>query len=110
LPVVGEATEIDLTGVGNVYVETGKLSTIRKIPDITINVVADPAKIAALPKTNAALVITLPTSTPTVCTFWAQLKSVGNLTGKNKEKSMAALVYKVTNLNDSDVETPPTIV
>jgi hypothetical protein len=110
IPLGFEATEIDLTGTGNTAVETGKLSTIRKVPDITINVVSDPVKIAALPLTNAALVITLPTATPTVCTFWAQLKSVGNSTVKTKEKGMSALVYKVTNLNGSDVETAPTIV
>lgn len=110
MPLLGEAAEINMTGADNTAVETSLLSTVRKIDDITIKVKANPAVIAGLSLANGALVITLPTATATVCTFQAQLKSASKIKAESKQRGEVDLVYHVTNLNSSNVETAPSIV
>ena len=48
MSIIGEATEIDMTGAANTAVTTSLLSKLRKIKDITISAKNDPKAFADL--------------------------------------------------------------
>jgi len=109
-PLIGKAEPIDLTGLDNVLFKTSILSVLQELDDVVISVKANPTVIGAMSRANAALVITLPTATPTVCTIWCQLKEASRIKAITKEKGVVDLTYHVTNLNASMIETGPSVV
>lgn len=107
--LIGDRTEIDLTGLSNTKYETAALSKLHKMRDIVINVKNDPEVIFALTEDEAPLAITLSDSGATVATYQAQLKSDGDGTVAPKARTDIDLTFLVTNLS-SGVETAPTVV
>jgi hypothetical protein len=109
----GEREEINLTTIEASAYMVGQLADLQKIEDITVDKKFDPASDLAHTSDNAELAITYKTgkaNTKTV-TFWCQLKNAAAATlerapsdGINHE-----LVFYVTNLNGSLVETGPAI-
>jgi hypothetical protein len=106
--LIGDRTEIDLTGLSNAKYETAVMSQIHKMRDIVVNVKSDPAVIFALTDDEAPLVITLSDSNATVITYQAQLKSDGDGTVAPKARTDVDLTFLVTNLS-SGAETAPTV-
>jgi hypothetical protein len=110
---MGERDEIKLTTLDATDFEVGLLGDLVAIDDVVINKKADPAADVAHTKDNKLLVITykIGKATTKTATFWAQLKSVSPSTIERApgDGVNVDLVFAVTNLNASLVETGPVL-
>lgn len=97
---------IDLTNLNNTSVKTQMAAVLKKINDFKMRVEFDAAEIDGLPETNQTFIFTFPNSGGTV-TVWCQITSVDNVPLENGARPLYDLTFGVTNLNGSNVETPP---
>lgn len=104
-----EKQTIGLTTHSNTTTETSGLGTLKKWDDLVLTLEFDPSVYyGTISAGNASTVITFPNAAGSV-TFWADVKKVGELSApaNSGERPSYELTLIITNLNGSNVETPP---
>ena len=102
-----DKNRIERTALGNTAWTTAKVGELKQSDDLIVMIAWDEA--ITLPEANQTWVITLPASAG-AWTIWGQLKNVSRpeivTSEKQTEQLRITLTVEVTNLNDSDAETP----
>lgn len=99
--------ELERTTQANTAVTTGDLATLKAYENFTHEFPYDPSDFAAWEgdSTNREHVITFPSGG--TWTGWAKVMSVSSPSQNTAERPTYEVTFKLTNLNDSDVETAP---
>jgi hypothetical protein len=98
--------EIDVTNLSNSEFKTFILATLKTSANIVLNLEFDPSIYSALPEGAAEWKINFSGTTENI-TFWADIMEVGDVSQETDAQPVFDLTVKVTNRNDSGVETAP---